>query len=105
MDYPVGLYGGREAIGSTSFSAPSYLSWAPLHPLTLDTLTSLYLSPPPPPPTHTHTQAVVASYDDVFPAVDEGAQDVDDNCNGGEREGGEREGGREGVGNVGDRGV
>ena len=25
-------------------------------------------------------QAVVASYDDVFPAVDEGAPDVDDNC-------------------------
>ena len=25
-------------------------------------------------------QAVVASYDRVFPAVDEGAKDVDDNC-------------------------
>ena len=25
-------------------------------------------------------QVVVASYDQVFPAVDEGAKDVDDNC-------------------------
>ena len=35
---------------------------------------------PPPPSPSSLLKVVVGSYDQVFPAVDEGAKDVDDNC-------------------------